>query len=296
MKISPRSTAAIMAALAGTALLAGCGTSADGGAYDSSSTASEEIQMTSDEAGWAEDAEMDSADGSFSGGIYEPQIIVYGNATVYVKDPEAAARGFEDYVAEVGGRVESTWVSNEDPNRIANVYVSVPAEKYEDALVHLETLGRVLDESTSREDVGQQVADLDGRRESLESSIARLEDLMSQATTTEELLLAEDSLTQRKGELDSLNAQLEWLEDQVAMSNLGVTFTDSTASAPGFTWAKAWGYVVQSFNFVAYALVIAVPWVVVVGGIAWGITALARRNRLPRPKKVQNEDDFENGA
>lgn len=50
------------------------------------------------------------------------------------------------------------------------------------------------------------------------TSIERFKQLISAATNTADLIAAETALAERQAELDSLNAQLKYLSDQVEMS------------------------------------------------------------------------------
>ena len=135
--------------------------------------------------------------------------------------------------------------------------------------------------TTFNEDVTQQVTDLDARIKVLEDSITRLQDLMDQATSVDELIAAENGLTQRQAELDSLTAQLEWLDSQVSMSTLNVSFSTDVDSA-GFSLGKAWQIFLKSLEVVGYGLLVALPWLVVAAIIfllvRWGLAK--RRAKL----------------
>ena len=92
--------------------------------------------------------------------------------------------------------------------------------------------------------------------------------------TVDELIAAENGLTQRQAELDSLTAQLEWLDSQVSMSTLNVSFSTDVDST-GFSLGKAWQIFLKSLEVVGYGLLVALPWLVVAAIIfllvRWGL-------------------------
>lgn len=215
-----------------------------------------------------------------------PVIVVTGDATVTSPDPISAADDFADYVLEMGGRIDSRSTSDPLDEPSASVSARVPSDKFEEVRKGLAEFGSVSSSSIYSEDVTQQSQDLNARVEALEKSISRLQELMDQATTVEELIAAENSLTQRQAELDSLRTQLDWLEDQVQMSSLWVSFV-TPKSAPGFSFGKAWQMFLTSIQVVGYVILVALPWLVLAGIVAGAIIWGRRRNRLRNPDRLQ---------
>lgn len=278
--------------IAGTLVLSGC--SASTGAVMESSSANGDAAAYSPSIQTEDMAAVSMA--KDSGEVVSgDSVITTGSATIKTSTPDTAAENFADKVAEMGGVVNSTWQSEWDGSVSASVDAQVPADRYEELVGSLSDFGKIIDQNTSRQDVGLQVTDLNARKDALETSITRLQELMEQATTTEELLQAEDMLTQRQSELDSLNSQLEWLEDQIDMSSIYVTFTQDSAAGSGFSWDRAWDLLLNSFRFVAYALVILVPWLIAIGLVVWLVRTLVRRNRrsrhAPEPTAPQGTSD-----
>ena len=118
---------------------------------------------------------------------------------------------------------------------------------------------------------------------------------MDQATSVDELIAAENGLTQRQAELDSLTAQLEWLDSQVSMSTLNVSFSTDVDSA-GFSLGKARQIFLKSLEVVGYGLLVALPWLVVAAIIfllvRWGLAK--RRAKLAAGTPNADEDDAAN--
>lgn len=281
-------TWALVGTLALGLMLSACSTStgSDSGYAEQSALS----MATEDSAGGVEIAEAQaggSFDSALEGTVPHPSIIVSGDVTIATGDPAAAAEDFADYVLGMEGRIDSRSTSSFEDSPSASISARVPADRFEEVRAHLDQFGTVTNSNIYSDDVTQQTQDLDARIAALEESITRLQELMEQATTVEELISAEEGLTQRQGELDSLRSQLDWLDDQVQMSSLWVSFV-TPSSAPGFSIAKAWQMFLTSIEVVGYALLVAAPWLVLAGLISWAIVA---GRRGAQRKRVASSSD-----
>ncbi len=216
----------------------------------------------------------------------ESQVIVTGNVSIRTSDPAKQAAAFAEFVKGEGGLIDFSSQSEYDSNPYASVTARIPADKFDTVLAGLDQFGKITDSSVYNQEVGQQVADLQARIGVLEDSIERLKELMAQATSVEDLIAAENGLTQRQSELDSLNAQLSWLSDQVSMSTLDVNFSTAATATTGFSFEKAWQFLIESFELVAYSLIILVPWALVAGAIAWVAVVITRSSKKKRAAKT----------
>lgn len=263
--------------------LAGCGS---GSKYQDQYFGEMDSAPTWEEETAAEEGVAEAADGGgpYSTGI-DPSsaIIVSGYATVRTPTPEETAAQFAQDVVAAGGRIDNRQQSEWNGQLTVSLDVRIPPGEFDAVRSSLSSYGKVIDESTWSEDVGLEVADLSARKDALEQSIDRLQELIAGADTTEELLQAESILTERQSQLDSLNSQLQWLERQVEMSSLSVTFGSASSVDNGFSWTNAWNVLAESFRVVAYALIVAIPWAVIIGAIVLGVRALVRRRRRTTP-------------
>lgn len=258
--------------------------------YESSPSADwDEAQFES--AGAVEDLGYDGEATSRDSAEVVSQVIMSGDATILTSDPSAGADEFIADIKGMGGVIENAWQQDRGSAKSASVSVTVPADKFDAALALLDSYGKIEDKNLYREDVGQQIADLDARRAALEDSLKRLTSLMDEAADLSDLLAAEEMRTERQGELDSLNAQLEWLSQQVARSSLTVTFTTSQEITSGFTFAKAWELLTDSVLFLAYALVILIPWVGFVWLVVWLVIRLARKASRKKKARVKQPSE-----
>jgi hypothetical protein len=131
---------------------------------------------------------------------------------------------------------------------------------------------------------------MDARIAALQTSVDRLTTLMGQAGSVADLLSAEQELTSRQADLDSLRAQRTALTGQVAMSTLTVSIGERAAEpklAPGgFTGGlqRGWHGLLNFINALVAGAGVLLPWLIplaVVAGAVWFLVRHARR-RLAR--------------
>lgn len=223
-------------------------------------------------------AEVQTQTESAAVGSYDASPVIHtGYATVITNDPGKAAGDFTAYAKDIGGRVDNTWQNRDPSGTVTSVTARVPAEKFDEALVKLSDFGEVDSRGTNAEDVGLQMSDLEARKAALEASVKRIKELMEQADTTEAVIQAESELASRQAELDGVVSQLEWLSEQVDMSTLTVAFQTPGANDQPDT--GVWQAFLASLKYLGYGIVVAIPWVIALGIVAWIAIAVVKRQR-----------------
>ncbi|MEU2032244.1 DUF4349 domain-containing protein [Nocardia amamiensis] len=216
--------------------------------------------------------------------------VVTGSVEITADAPIAAAGAIIDRVREAGGRVDSRTEQpgTDDSEPSATLVVRLPADKTDAFIAGLGGVGQVTRVSTNRDDVTMQWEDLDARIKALQASVDRLRALIAGATTTSDLIAAEQALSSRQGELDSLTAQKRRLDDQVALSTLTIDITTdekkSDDDADSF-----WDGIVAGWNslvdWLRDAVVFsgkAIPWLgflAVLAALLWAVVRLVRRGK-----------------
>jgi glycine cleavage system regulatory protein len=290
-----RIPALVTTTLLGAALLAGCtaGTE-DTSDATSGAAAGPAVVDGGTGSGGAGPAEDASASGPGSGiargdgsaqTSADREIVTTGSVTVVADDPAAAAEDVADLAESAGGRVENRRQSRADGDvpPSAELTVRVPADRTTATVEALDQVGTVEDLSVEAVDVTGTARDLDARVEALATSVDRLRDLMGEATTTDDLLTAEQELTSRQAELESLQAQRSALTDQVAMSTLHVSLVQAAPAerlAPGGFLGglqNGWSALLATLNGLVVALGVLLPWLVVAGA-AWLLVRWALRH------------------
>lgn len=167
-------------------------------------------------------------------------VITRTTLTMEADDVAATTSRARALAAEHGGRVddEQTGSPDDGERTRSTLVLRVPAERLEKAVAALGSLGTVTDRRTSREDVTEQVVDLDARRASLRTSIGRLRGLLDTAGSLADVTAVEKELAAREGELQSLEARLAAVRGDVTLSTVRLTIAPRpvplAAGSPGF--------------------------------------------------------------
>ncbi|MFI6775669.1 DUF4349 domain-containing protein [Nocardia sp. NPDC050412] len=227
--------------------------------------------------------------------------VITGSVDITADDPIKAGGQVTDQVREVGGRVDSRTEQpgTDDNDPQATLTVRVPADKTDKFIDGLGGVGRVTRMSTNRDDVTMQWEDLDARIKALQASVDRLRTLIAGATNTADLIAAEQALSSRQGELDSLTAQKRHLDDQVALSTLTIDITtedkDSDEGPTNF-WdgiVSGWHSLVDWLKDAVVFTGKAIPWlgfVVVIAAVVWGVVRMARSRKRSSSETGESEE------
>ena len=270
--------------LAGVLFLAGC----SGGGADSASDNRGAADIANDSAAEAP-AEAVAEDGApgLSLATSDREVITSGSVTMTVEDPEAVAADLSRVVENLGGWVEdlTQQAATENTDASARMVVRIPSQDVTSTLERLASYGTVDDINLARTDVTMQVRDLEARIRALNLSIARMEDLLARATTTTDLVNAEQMLTDRQSELESLLSQQALLADQVSMSTLDIQmWTVESAPEPdpepatGF-WAglvNGWNSFYDTGSSTLMVIGAMLPWLVFFALLALVVVVIRR--------------------
>ena len=189
-------------------------------------------------------------------------IVTTGTVSLTVADPIAAADSVTGAVERAGGRVDSSTEqpATEGEKAGATLVLRIPAERLSATLSTIKQLGTVNSVSLKSDDVTTQSRDVDARITALQTSVDRLLDLMSKATTTADLITIESTLSARQADLDSLKAQKAALDDQVSMSTITLELHAKgtvAAPAPATFWSglgTGWDALVATMSGLLVAL------------------------------------------
>lgn len=128
----------------------------------------------------------------------------------------------------------------------ARVTVKVPAKNFESLIVEARKLGDVEAELEQEEDVTQQHIDLKARLKNLRAEEERLIKFFDAARSVKDMLAIEKELGRVRGEVESLTAQISYLDRQAAMASLTLTMHEPERVALP-AGAQGWG-VVRAFT------------------------------------------------
>lgn len=215
-----------------------------------------------------------------------PSVIKTGEVVLRVPEGELQTSLSEvvDVARAHGGFVLSTTV-DEGGVRSGMVVLRVPAESFEDALADARTVGEVVREQVSGEDVSQEFVDLDARLRNFEAQESVLLDLMSKSASVADTLRVQRELQDVQLEIERLRGRLRYLRDQTDLSTITLHLReeDETTVAGTGLWERAWDRAVRTFDAIFSAIVVGLSVALPVGVFLVLALLLARflRPRLP---------------
>jgi len=156
-------------------------------------------------------------------------IIRDGILRLTVKDTLATQQEIENIVAGLADEGAFLVSSNarasyEGESPYIDIVIRIPATKFDEVMDRLAGMAVKVDErAESAQDVTAEYVDLKTRLETLEAARDRLLQIMKESATTEELLLAEQQLTQREAEIESLKGRMQYLSESARLSSISVS-------------------------------------------------------------------------
>jgi len=219
-------------------------------------------------------------------------VVKTASMTIDVANTSEAADKAAVVVERANGRVDSRSedAGSQSGRAHTSVVLRVPAAKLDGVVRELKALGTVQTADTTAEDVTAQRVDLDARITALQTSVDRLLAIMRDAKDPDALIKAEDALSQRQGDLDSLRAQRDQLGDRVDYSTVSVTFYAEEPGGPapreyvGFLGQveRGWDGLVSAVGSGLLLFGLLLPWlavVVVLGAASYLLIRVVRRTR-----------------
>jgi hypothetical protein len=234
----------------------------------------------------------------------ERLIIRNGNLSMVVQDTRATQQSIEGMVAAMAGEGAYVVSSQEyggeqEAAPYVEMSIRVPAARFDEVMDRLAGLAvRVTSRSESGQDVTEEYVDLEARLESLETARQRLLEIMQQASTTKDLLQAEEQLTQREAEIESLKGRKQYLAQSAALASILVELQPSILSQPvGDGWRpaettrRAFETLVYGLrglgDFLIFFAIAVLPWMIVTGLALYAIVRFVLwRIRVRREKRL----------
>lgn len=215
-------------------------------------------------------------------------VVSTGSMLMAVESPLTASDAVADTVERAGGRVDSRTETEATDFAGAEALLTlrIPQAVLDETLDEIGALGDVIEVSVTRDDVTTELLSVDAQIRALESSVARLETLLGNATVMSDLIELESALTARQAELDSLKAQQAFLDEQIALSTIYLTLREKAQTPAGIptTFVDGLTTGLQALMWLAGVVVVvigfALPWLLVAAvivAIVFGIVRLVRR-------------------
>ena len=160
--------------------------------------------------------------------VDDAKIIRTGSMDLEVSDVARAVAAARSAILAMGGYVGASNAGTNGDTPYAEIAYRIPADRWEDALADLRSLGglttKVVSEQTQAIEVTSQVVDLDARIRNLQSSETALQGIAARATKISDVLEIQAQLTAVRGQIEQLTAQLKDLNDRASFATLTARF------------------------------------------------------------------------
>jgi hypothetical protein len=184
---------------------------------------------------------------------------------------------------------------------LVNMTIRVPAERLAEALttIKAETTQPIISENESSQDVTAEYTDLNSRLVNLQAAEKQLQEIMDSAVKTEDVLAVYQQLVSVREQIELIKGQMKYYEQSAALSSISVQLIANAAMQPitiaGWQPGGVAKQALQSLihalqsltNFAIRAIILYVPVLLIIfvpiGLIIWGIVALTRKIRKPKP-------------
>lgn len=235
-------------------------------------------------------------DGMGTGG--ERLVVKRKTLRLEVKDAGAAYTAAEKIAAKNGGFIISASLSSPDKEPVhplkaaseaargplsGTIVLKIPVERYAAAVKELKGLGKLRSEEETSEEVTEQHIDLTARLRNLKRQEERYLEILASATKVEEMLKVEEQLVRIRGEIESLQAQVEYLEKSAAMATITLELFEPTSVAtPLIEWGlrDAFKTALRGFvaviNFFIIAIGTLLP-LAIAGLLVWLVVSTRRK-------------------
>ncbi|THC42738.1 DUF4349 domain-containing protein [Streptomyces sp. A1499] len=228
--------------LAAALALAGCaadaGGDSDSGAGDGKAAGQRASGVHGPDGGQADESAATAGEKPGASGAKLPRrpagahIIRTATLTVRVKDVPKALAEVRTAAEDAGGIVGDEKTSRDGEGRDrSRVVLRVPQERYEEVLAALEGTGRLVARDAKAKDVTDQVVDVESRVRSQRAGVARVRELMDEATKLSDVVTLEGELSARQADLEALLARRASLKDRTTLATITLSLTERPARA-----------------------------------------------------------------
>lgn len=209
------------------------------------------------------------------------RIIKTASISIDVKSTEETMSALSTIVDQYGGFVQSssTWAQG-DSTTAGSAVLRVDADQFEETMENIRGLATVVNgESISGEDVSEEYIDLESRLTNLRAEEKQYLLILGEATTVEDLLMVSDYLSSVRGEIETIEGRLKYLDNQTDLSTITVSvYEEASVIIPTSDWRPI-EVAEEAFNRLvvfAQGLVDLLIWVVIFGIPAWVAWSVVR--------------------
>ncbi len=265
------------------------------------------------EYGWALDGGTDMPEPAESGGGLPAgvKIIYTADVDLETKEFDQASQALEEAVKELGGWFESRSLYQGGSYRRLSCTIRVPAEQFEPLLERAGEAAHMVSRDAYSEDVSEAYYDSEARLTTQRTKLERLQTLLAQAATMEDIIALESALSETELQIEYLTGSLRRYDSLVGYSTVNLQLREvyrlSTDEETPMTFGERLGSAFSTGlqrgrdNMEELVIGLAANWMtllllaaVIAGGVL-GLRRLGRRRRKavppPQPAGEEKKDE-----
>ena len=154
------------------------------------------------------------------------KLIYRANIELESTEFDNALEGLNELVAKLGGYFESSRLDNYSSYRYGNYTVRVPAKNFETFCTSVGELCQVNSISRSAEDVSEQYYDTESRLTTQKTKLARLQELLKQAESMEDIITLESAISDTELTIEHLTGTLRRYDSLVGYSTVTISLSE----------------------------------------------------------------------
>lgn len=156
----------------------------------------------------------------------EQKLIKTSYITLEVEAFYEASTSIKGIVSHYNGYVADTSEKDDDGRKYGYIIARVPQQYFEDVIEEIKTLGKVEEAKTAVEDVTEEYVDLQARLNNLKKQEERYLEILEAAVTVEDILAVEVHLERIRGEIESYEGKLRYLDDVIDYATIQINLRE----------------------------------------------------------------------
>lgn len=170
----------------------------------------------------------------------ERKVVTNSNFSLLVKNVTDSITKIKAKVDLVSGYVINTNISRGETFESATLTLRVPSNAVEDVTSYLRSISvKVVSENVSGNDITDQYVDIEGRLAELQNVKAKLEQIMNEAKTSDEMLRVFNQVNSINSQIESYKGKLKYMDKSSSTSRLTVVLSTDELSLP-YAPAEPW--------------------------------------------------------
>ena len=196
--------------------------------------------------------------------LVAPHIAKTANLTLYVSDVDAAAAKIGALAHREGGDVFALDVSSQT----GNIEVRVPVENFDATMSAVARVGNVRERVSSAEVFSANITDSSAKLRNLRRTEGDILHIMDRSGTVEQVLNVENQLSDVRGQIEQLEADIKSMRQRVAYSTITAELDAEPATvqvqpSAGAQLVNQWNDAVAHLGRLSLSIVAIVMWLVV---------------------------------